>query len=668
MLKQKNIIKFLRTNWYYSVWIIYSFVLTFIMQWIQLKSLTNVFQYIHESTFYFSVNFGIVLTSMSLVLLVKRKVFIFSLVTFLWGFLSLANAIVIHFRGTPLMFSDVFLIKEAAKLIDLYFTPTIMIGFVVVVAILFIIMGFLFKVKSSVKKIDYAIWGIVCSWAILGLYVVEENDWMAPMKSNYTKSYQTYGFSYSILNTIYPYLGSNQVVYNDENMDEIMSAMALPVAASDLRSTVDSEAPYNLIVIQLESFMDPLLIQGAEYSEDPIATFRALTEVSPHGYITVPTFGAGTVMTEFEVLTSISMSALKPGEIPYDQLLCTTPVQSLATIFNSLGYQTTFLHNYEGNFYNRHLAIRNLGFDVYVPLEYMAGDHGVHQIDKTDDGLLFDYVIKALEQSEEQDFIYAVTAGTHQPYSLTEGENAEIIVSGTLSDDYRLPLQDYVNRMHSLDTQIARIVDYINQSDEPTLLVFFSDHLPNLSAVTDESTYDVDLYHTPYLIYSNAPLEAALPYDDMTSYQLGAYALNLLSIQEGAMHKIHDLYATSDDYQETLDLVQKDLLYGEGRFYEGRLLPTSSNLFFGLVELQIEGIGQEGDILHIYGNGFSSESRVYLDQQELSTTFVSSTHLQVVNPKTSYQTIEIKQHSGLDQAIGQGVQVQVDEINRLETA
>lgn len=668
MLKQKNIIKFLRTNWYYSVWIIYSFVLTFIMQWIQLKSLTNVFQYIHESTFYFVVNFGIVLTSMSLVLLVKRKVFIFSLVTFLWGFLSLANAIVTHFRGTPLMFSDVFLIKEAAKLIDLYFTPTIMIGFVVVVVILFIIMGFLFKVKSSVKKLDYVIRGIVCSCAILGLYVVEENDWMAPIKSNYTKSYQTYGFSYSILNSIYPYLGSNQVVYNDENMDEIMSAMALPVAASDLRSTVDSEAPYNLIVIQLESFMDPLLIQGAEYSEDPIATFRALTEVSPHGYITVPTFGAGTVMTEFEVLTSISMSALKPGEIPYDQLLCTTPVQSLATIFNSLGYQTTFLHNYEGNFYNRHLAIRNLGFEVYVPLEYMAGDHGVHQIDKTDDGLLFDYVIKSLEQSEEQDFIYAVTAGTHQPYSLTEGEDAEIIVSGTLSDDYRLPLQDYVNRMHSLDTQIARIVDYINQSDEPTLLVFFSDHLPNLSAVTDEKTYDLDLYVTPYLIYSNAPLEAALPYDDMTSYQLGAYALNLLGIQEGAMHKIHDLYAASDDYQETLDLVQKDLLYGEGRFYEGRLLPTSSNLFFGLGELQIEEIEQEGDILHIYGNGFSSESRVYLDQQEFSTTFVSSTHLQVVNPKTSYQTIEIKQHSGLDQAIGQGVQVQVDEINRLETA
>ena len=661
MLNQERTKQLLRSNWYYGVWILVSFVLTFMMQWVQLGSLPNVLQFIHESTFYFVVNFGIVLASMSLVLLVKQKVFMFSLITFVWSFLSLANAIVSHFRGTPLMFSDVFLIKEAVKLVDLYFTPATMITFVGLLIILIIVIGFLFKIKSPVKKVDYVLCGVILSCTTLGLYTVERNDWMAPIKSNYMKSYQTYGFSYSILNSIYPYLGSNQLVY-DENMDKIMNAMSLPVAAQ-MHSTIDSESPYNLIVIQLESFMDPLLIQGAEYSEDPIATFRALTEYSPNGYITVPTFGAGTVMTEFEVLTSISMSALKPGEIPYDQLLCTTPVQSLATIFNAKGYQTTFLHNYEGNFYNRHLAIRNLGFDVYVPLEYMAGDHGVHQIDKTDDGLLFDYVIQALEQSEEADFIYAVTAGTHQPYSTTDGTHSEIIVSGDLSKEYRLPLQDYVNRMHSLDEQIKRVVEYVNNSDEPTLLVFFSDHLPNLSAVTDEKTYEVDLYQTPYLIYSNAPLEPVLPYENMTSYQLGAYALNLLGIDSGAMHKIHDIYADSDDYQSILDTVQKDLLYGEGRFYESQLLPSSSNLFFGLGELSIESVEQTGNVLSIHGNGFSSESRVYLDGEALSTTFVSPQLLQVVAPSQTYQTIEIKQHSGLDQAIGQGIQITISELN-----
>ena len=81
MLNQKRTKQLLRTNWYYSVWIIYSFVLTFIMQWVQLGSLPNVLQFIHESTFYFVVNFGIVLASMSLVLLVKQKVFMFSLIT-----------------------------------------------------------------------------------------------------------------------------------------------------------------------------------------------------------------------------------------------------------------------------------------------------------------------------------------------------------------------------------------------------------------------------------------------------------------------------------------------------------------------------------------------------------------------------------------------------------
>ena len=661
MLKQK-IMKSLRTNWYYSVWVIYSFFLTFIMQWIQLKSITSVFQYIHESTFYFIVNFFIVLTSLSFILVTKRKVFMVSLITFLWGFLSLANAIVTHFLGTPLMFSDVFLIKEATKLINLYFTPTMITGFFVVVVILFLILGFLFKVKSVVKRIDYVIFGVICSCSVLGLSIVEKNNLMEPMKSNYTKSYETYGFAYSILNSIYPYLTSEEITYDSEEVTQLLDSLSVQESTSRVSS--DEETPYNLIVVQLESFMDPLLIEGALYSEDPIATFRALTEISPHGYLTVPTFGAGTVMTEFEVLTSISMSALKPGEIPYDALLCTTPVQSLTTIFNALGYQTTFLHNYEGNFYNRHLAIRNLGFDVYVPLEYMAGNHGIHQIDQTDDGLLFDYVIKTLEHSEQPDFVYAVTAGTHQPYSLTDGEDSKVTVSGTLDEADRLPLQDYVNRMYNLDQQIARLVEYINQSEEPTLLVFFSDHLPNLSVVTNENTYSSDLYQTPYLIYSNATLKEALPYQEMTSYQLGAYALNLLGIQEGAMHKIHDLYQASDDYQETLDLVQNDLLYGEGRFYEGKLLPTSSNLFFGLGELQIQSIEQEGDILHIYGNGFSSESRVYLDGEALSTTFVSSTHLQVVTNKTNYQTIEIKQHSGLDQAIGQGVRVSVDEVKK----
>lgn len=96
-------------------------------------------------------------------------------------------------------------------------------------------------------------------------------------------------------------------------------------------------------------------------------------------------------------------------------------------------------------------------------------------------------------------------------------------------------------------------------------------------------------------------------------------------------------------------------------------MPYSSNLFFGLKERSIESVEQSGDVLSIYGNGFSSESRVYIDGQATSTTFVSSQLLQVIAPTQSYNSIEIKQHSGLDKAIGQGLQLEVSDLNDIDS-
>ena len=45
MLNQKRTKQLLRSNWYYGVWILVSFVLIFMMQWVQLKSLHNVLQF-----------------------------------------------------------------------------------------------------------------------------------------------------------------------------------------------------------------------------------------------------------------------------------------------------------------------------------------------------------------------------------------------------------------------------------------------------------------------------------------------------------------------------------------------------------------------------------------------------------------------------------------------
>ena len=48
------------------------------------------------------------------------------------------------------------------------------------------------------------------------------------------------------------------------------------------------------------------------------------------------------------------------------------PVESLAYILKDVGYTTSAVHNHTGNFYNRDLIYKNLGFENYVSKEYMT--------------------------------------------------------------------------------------------------------------------------------------------------------------------------------------------------------------------------------------------------------------------------------------------------------
>lgn len=64
----------------------------------------------------------------------------------------------------------------------------------------------------------------------------------------------------------------------------------------------------------------------------------------------MPTYGGGTVRSEFEVLTGLSTDYLPVGEIPNNNILKKQPVESLAYILRDYGYGTNVIHNYEGNF------------------------------------------------------------------------------------------------------------------------------------------------------------------------------------------------------------------------------------------------------------------------------------------------------------------------------
>src|SRR4029079_14919915 len=92
--------------------------------------------------------------------------------------------------------------------------------------------------------------------------------------------------------------------------------------------------------------------------------FRRVAAMSRHGDLWVPTYGGGTIRTEFEVLTGIAMRYFPEVEYPYFRLTATA-LPSLPSVLAAHGYRTVAMHPHEREFWNRASALSHLGFDEF---------------------------------------------------------------------------------------------------------------------------------------------------------------------------------------------------------------------------------------------------------------------------------------------------------------
>lgn len=626
-------------------WLIFSIMLTFLVESIKFKSLKKALLFMRHSPVKFGLNVLIISSTLALSFLFTRKVFVFTMVTIFWLFLSITNTIVTTLRGYPLMFSDVFLIKEGLSLSSQYFTPLVLLGMSLFIGCLIFIGYDLFQITFETSPVQYLIGSIYVFVAGYIFYKTEKNDLEKPEEE--VDLYEQMGFAYSIADSLYPYLNRKPEDYSEEEMKHLAHQL------NPYFTRHCTPINCNVIMIQMESFFDPLMLKRIKISVDPIKTIRNLMKEEMSGNLIVPTFGGGTGKTEFEILTSMNVDYFGPGEIPHNSILKSTDVESLATHFSKEGYETLAIHNYEGNFYNRNIAYQHLGFDRFVPLEYMAGIEVSHDLSQMDDEHLIDNIIKATQEFNKS-FIYAISAGTHQPYNETDYDESNIIqIEGDLSQEERASLQDYCIRLQRLDLQIKRLLNNLEENQTPTILVLFSDHLPNLPVINNESFYEADHYQVPFMIKLPSKISTLLP-TTLYSYQLGTLLLKTVSIRGGIMNAIHDLFQDKTCYQSFIKLAQYDLLYGKQRLTSIFPQLKTEEIKLGIQPMKIASVIKNEQLLIIQGSGFNGDSQVFVDGKKVSTTFVSEheLHAQLRQPKGD--RITIKQISGYHQALNEG--------------
>lgn len=622
---------------FYFICFISSFILNFLIESFSRHSVTAAFNFLIESPTVFAYNSLIILLTLSLVLLVRRKIALFALISTIWLAGGITNGIVLNNRVTPFTANELKLISSTFDILQKYFTKFQM-GLIIVgiaLAVIGIIVAFILAPKSK-QKVNYKkslpmfVMGIVVFCFITNAVI--KTEVISTYFGNIAFAYLDYGFPYCFSNTLINTGIKRPLNYTEEKVKEVFDSLnvdadsdefddsSLTVSTDNNLQITQKQAP-NIIMLQLESFFDPTYMSELEFSQDPIPNFRKLKEQYSSGFLSVPSIGAGTANTEFEVISGMNLEYFGPGEYPYKTILRKTTAESIPFDLKEVGYTTHAIHNNKGTFYTRQKVFKMLGFDTFTSIEYMNIEETT-PLGWAKDKYLTQSIIDALNATDTQDYIYTISVQGHGDYPETPVENHSIITLSGLENQSRLTSFEYfVNEVHEMDLFIGELINALSMVPEDTVLVMFGDHLPTLD-ITDEELANGDIFQTEYVIWNNfnLPKEDA----DVEAYQLGAHVLNQLNLHTGTLVNYHQNFQDSEDYQENLKLLQYDMLYGEQYIYDGINPFEPTKMEMGVKDVLITEVynDTEGNLI-VKGQNFTDYSRVRINKTAYDTTYVA---------------------------------------------
>lgn len=439
--------------------------------------------------------------------------------------LCIVNYLKLIFRGDPLYPSDFTQITHMQSVIPMvmdYFSWSYI--FVIIVSIVAcIVAGIYMRRYIQNVKIHLGIRALLVVGSIFVLYAYGNfaNTFMNKVfqKSgvdfvlwNQNENYASNGFVLGFISNLDTTVMEKPKNYSKENMLQIANDIKKQYSGN-IGNQKKKEKP-NIIFVMSESFWDPTKVTNLSFSEDPVPNLHHYIENFPGGQTISPTFGGNTANVEFEALTSYSMSLLKPGSIPYQQVITNKKeVPSIPTALKKEGYYTSAIHSFGRTFFKRDDVYQVLGFDKFNAEDTMEnvdidGDY-------ISDLAMSKEIIAELEEQKQPTFIHAVTMQNHFPF--TEGRFGEnlIEISGLENEESKGELETYTEGLRRSDEALQYLIEQLDNLDRPTLLVFFGDHLPSLGTnksfykengyITNEKTPSerLAMAQTPLLMYAN---------------------------------------------------------------------------------------------------------------------------------------------------------------------
>lgn len=424
--------------------------------------------------------------------------------------LSIVNYFKLHFRGDPVLVSDVIYINESADMggnYEIIITPLMICA--MVLAVIFAVLAFFFlRVRCAGARARFA--GLAAALALFlgvfflcrseGAYAATENLIPGEMSAwSATDRYVSRG-------VFYPLIYETRAMGSDTLEDyDPEAAEALFAGYTD--GVIAEKKKVHIVAVMLEGFTDFSGLLPLE--NDPYAALHALEAESVSGELVVNIFAGDTIDTERAFLTGNTQ-----------KIDFTAPAGSYARYLGEQGYVTEFAHPSYGAFYYRDEVAGHLGFSSWLFTDNYFPDDGGVMPDATLMPMLYDR-FKEQTANGESYFQFSVTYQNHGPYE--DGErlyDVEYFDASGVSEGAGNALNNYLGGVNATCEAMADFVDCFRAEDDPVVVVFFGDHKPwmgnslayyrelGINFYLEDETGFYNYYTTPYLIWANDAAKA----------------------------------------------------------------------------------------------------------------------------------------------------------------
>ncbi len=246
---------------------------------------------------------------------------------------------------------------------------------------------------------------------------------------------------------------------------------------------------YPSIVLTLnESAFAPSQFPQLAYEPSLLEHFRSEDGIIHK--LGVETFGGGTWLTEFNVLTGLSTWPLGNVRTYVGRILQGRVKHSLPAYLRACGYETVALYPAGGDFVNSRPFYQSIGFDHF----YDAKDMGAKNQER--DGFYYERALEEMRthfaQSKKPLFIFIITSATHFPYDTRLSPDDETEAGGEANSP---EFNEYLRRLalgqkDHLEFR-AKLAD--QQKGRKFVLAHFGDHQPFIAGQLQDLVPDSEI-------------------------------------------------------------------------------------------------------------------------------------------------------------------------------